>query len=79
LLCGILGAFVVESEYEYIKAVIDDGDMLIVYRLKGNMIESRTAHDEDVSDWSERDIRQCLRGLLDLERDEVKMIEVVYA
>jgi hypothetical protein len=79
LLCGFTGGLIVESEYEYIKAVIDDGDMLIVYRLKGNAVESRTAHDEGVSDWSERDIRQCVKGLLDLERDEVKMIEVVYA
>jgi hypothetical protein len=65
-----------ESEYESIVAEVDCGELTVVSQLKGNPVKSRMSHDEEVSDWSDAEIRQCVVGLLMLEESEEKLIQV---
>ncbi len=48
------------------------------YRLVGNKIEGHQAHDEDVSEWSEADIRDCTSQSLDVPEDQWDLIEIKY-
>lgn len=65
-----------ESEYESIVAEVDCGELTVVSQLKGNPVKSRTSHDEDVSDWSDSEIRQCVAGLLMLDEAEETIVQV---
>ncbi len=67
-----------ESEYESIVAQVDCGELTVISQLKGNPVKSRTSHDEDVSDWSDDEIKQCVGGLLMLDESEEAMIQVNY-
>ncbi len=64
--------------YEWIKATVDcEGELVIRHKLVGFPTEGSLAHDEDVSDWSDSDIRKVIAGLLDAE-DQKDIIEVIH-
>ena len=65
-----------KEEYEYITAEVDCGTLVVRSKLKDNPRESRDRHDEDVSEWTDSDIRQCVKGLLALDSEETKIIQV---
>lgn len=65
-----------EEEYEYITAEVDCDTLTVRSKYKESTVESRTQHDEDVSDWSESDVRQCVKSMLDLTYDETKLVKV---
>lgn len=67
-----------KEEYEYIIAEVDCDTLTVRSKLKDNPREATDQHDEDVSDWSESDIRQCVKSLLDLDYDETKLVKVEY-
>lgn len=70
-----------ESEpqtYEYVRAIVDCGRLRWEYQVKGLSVPGRLGHDEDVSDWNERDIRNCTRQMLDIPSDQDSVIEVQY-
>lgn len=46
------------ERYDYIRAIVDCGNLCWEYKLKGNSVAGKMSHDEDVSDWSEDDIRK---------------------
>lgn len=66
-----------KEEYEYIKAIIDCGELSFNYKLKGCPPNSMI-HDEDVTDWSEDDIKSVTQTSLTLSDDELDRIEIEY-
>ncbi len=50
-----------EESYEYIKAIVDCGELRWEYCLKGSHQVSRMSHDEDVSDYSDEEIIRLVR------------------
>lgn len=66
------------NQYEYVKAIVDCDLLTIEAKLRNNHHISRVRHDEDVSDWGESDIVECVARLLDLDSAESKTITVEY-
>ncbi len=54
---------------------VDDGTATAHYQFQG-LPKTSLAHDEDVSDWTDEDIKKVFVGLLDLSDREAKMITV---
>jgi hypothetical protein len=65
------------NHYEWIRVTRDDGDLRIKYKLNNAAFAGSDSHDEDVSEWSDRDIKQCVRQLLSIEDDDPVQIEIV--
>lgn len=65
-----------EKKYEYVKARVDCGELCWEYKLIGSYIVGRMAHDEDVSDWSENQIVDVTCLMLDVDKDQRKIVEV---
>lgn len=63
-----------EERYEYVKAIIDCGELRWEYKLPDGPVNTMT-HDEDVSDYSEDDIKDITRSMLGLEDDEEITVE----
>lgn len=66
------------SGYDWVKATVDCGDLRLTYHATGAKVDGRTDHDEDVSDWSDDDIRNVAAQLLDIPSDCAGSIEVVH-
>lgn len=66
------------EHYEYITAVVIDGELSWWYKLNGGKPQNMR-HDEDVSDWSKADIQQMSRSMLSVEQDDPVKVEVDYA
>lgn len=66
-----------EDHYEYIRAEVDCGELVWKYKLNGGRDQS-LAHDEDVSDYSQDDIKRLTRQMIDVDDDDPVQIEVVY-
>jgi len=61
--------------YEWIKAYIDNGELRMEYKLRGSTVVGRMSHDEDVGDFSDAEIKNLVRGLIDAsENDEVEIV-----
>ncbi len=54
-----------------------DGQAVATYRWAGNKVDGRDAHDEDVSEWSDDEIREVFAGLLGIT-EGIEEIEVVW-
>lgn len=67
------------EHYDYIKAYVDGNDLSLEYRLHGQHIIGRERHDEDVSEWSERDILALTRSMLSVADGDPIQIEVIYS
>ena len=66
------------EHYEFIKAFVEDGQLRWEYRVKGSAKVGRMSHDEDVSDFSDKDIVSLTRNMLDVEDDDPVEIEVIH-
>ena len=65
------------EKYEYIRAVVgSDGDLAWRYKLLGSF-EGREGFDEDVSDWSDKDIEKLTKEMLDVDADDPVVIEIL--
>jgi hypothetical protein len=66
------------ESYRFVRAIVDCGDLRWEYQIDvDGAPQGGMAHDEDVSDWTEDDIRSCTRSMLDCPDDQE--IEIVYA
>lgn len=66
-----------EPEYEYVKAVIDCGELVFVYKMPGHE-ESRMAHDEPeevLKDYTDADFIALAKAMLDLPTDYPVTVE----
>ena len=62
-----------KSGYEYVRAIRDaDGSLRFEYKMHGNSA-CVLGHDEDVSEWSERDIVKLACALLDANPEDVRV------
>jgi hypothetical protein len=61
------------------KAHVDDeGRLSMTYRWSHLDVDGHDSHDEDVSDWSDRDIRDLVASLIGIENEgDIEKIEVV--
>ena len=68
-----------DERYEYIKAIVGmDGSLRWESRLVGNCRIARVSHDEDISKFTEWDIRSLTAAMLDVSADQLDVIDVVY-
>jgi len=65
-----------DEKYEYVKAYIDCGTLRWEYRVVGRDVPGGMSHDEDVDGWSDEEIRELTRTMLDVPEDV--HIEVLY-
>jgi len=66
-----------EDQFEYVRAIVDCGDLSWEYKLKGGR-EQRMAHDEDISGWSAEDIKKTTKAMLGIDDDDPVEIEIQY-
>lgn len=67
------------DHYEYIKAIVDcEGNLRITYRLNGSMVTGRDSHDEDVSDYTDDQIKIVIRSILSVEKDDPVEISILH-
>jgi len=67
-----------EERYEYVKAIIDCGELSWEYRVDGAFVTGCMSHDESVADWSEREIIDLTCSILEVSEDQRELIEVEY-
>lgn len=66
-----------EEIYEYIRATVDCGDLTIRYQVKGNPSPGRMDHDEDVSDFTDDEIKDLIVMLLDVPDKQKDLIVIM--
>lgn len=67
-----------KTAYSFIHAYVFNGENLVwKWRLKDADVDGSLAHDEDVSAWSDDDIRESTIANLDLNKAEAKIIEII--
>lgn len=66
------------EEYKYIRATVTDGQLHMDYLVEGAFVAGSDTHDEDVSDWTEEDIIECVMMTLGAEEKDRPKIEVHY-
>ena len=64
------------EEYDYIRAIVDDGELRMEYQVKGLEVAGSDCHEENVTGWSDDDIIECVAMTLGLGDADRKMIEV---
>lgn len=65
-----------ESErYKWVKAAIDSmtGVVTFTYRVEGLDVDGCTTHNEDVSGWSDDDVKNLGANLLECDADEIEV------
>ena len=67
-----------DEQHEFIRAHVDCGDLRWESKLVGNPRVARMQHDEDVSDYTDQDIRDLTVQMLDVSDEQVGLIEVIY-
>ena len=70
--------FYKDERYEYIKAIIDCGELSWEYRVDGAFTTGKMTHDESVDEWSERDIIDLTCAMLEVSEDQRDIIEIEY-
>jgi hypothetical protein len=67
------------TEYEYITATVDCGDLSWSYKVKGAQMPGRLDHDDDdVTDWDDKDIRDLTMTTLEVPEHQRDLIEIEY-
>jgi hypothetical protein len=66
------------ERYEYIRAIIDCGSLRWEYKIKGRSVVGRMDHDEDVDNYSDEDIRQITRQVLNVSQADPVFISIEY-
>lgn len=64
------------SGYDWVRADVDEGQVTFTYRVTGLDRDGCTSHDEDVSDWTDKNIQELGCDLLDIERKFADQVEV---
>ena len=67
-----------DERYEYVKAIVEDGELRWEWRLVGSSVRGRLAHDENVTGWSDRDIMTVTCLMLDVSDDEREVVTIEY-
>jgi len=65
------------ERYEYIQAHVGWDELRWTYRLVGG-VPSSMSYDEDVSKYTEEEIRALTAAMLEVPDDQTELIEVVY-
>jgi hypothetical protein len=65
-----------KEKYEYIRAIVDCGELRWEYKMVGSEVIGRMAHDEDVSQWSDEEIIDVTCAMLDVEDGERDKVSV---
>lgn len=66
------------EHYEYVRAIVNEGKLRWEYRLNGSAVSGHQSHDEDVSGWSDTDIKSISQRMLDVLPDDPVEVEVIY-
>lgn len=67
------------DRYEHITAIVDCGDLRWEYQVQGLDSPGRMSHDEDISEWSKKDIIDVTMMSLGVPDDQRDIIKVEYA
>ena len=67
-----------KSGYEYIRATVSEGRLSMRYRVVGLHVDGRDGYDEDVSKWTDDDIRKIVCQMLDIDLTFKEEVEVVW-
>ncbi len=62
-------------EYEYIRYEIIDGTATVYYKLSSLDVSGRDAIDDDVSEWTDSEIKDAIGLMLGLSAAEKEIIE----
>ncbi len=62
-------------EYEYIRYEIIDGTVTVYYKLSSLDVSGRDAIDDDVSEWTDPEIKDVIALMLDLCAADKEIIE----
>lgn len=66
------------ERYESIVVNIVDGELTWRYKLEEATRSGSMVHEEDVSGWSDKEIIDLTRSMLDVDDDQRSIIEVVW-
>ena len=67
------------ERYEYVRAIVGtDGELRWESKLVGNWRVACMDHDEDISDYTEDEIRDVTAAMFDVPADERDIIDVIY-
>ena len=66
------------ERYEYVKATVCCGELTWKYKITGSDVLGSMGHDEDVSEWSDREIINLTAAMLDVPKDNREVIEVIW-
>jgi hypothetical protein len=66
---------VASEQYEYIRAIVEDGALRWEYKLRGGR-NAGMAHDEDVAGWTDEQIRKLTKAFLSVEGDDPVRVKV---
>ena len=64
------------ERYEYVKAIVECGELRLEYRLVGSSVVGRDRHDDDVSEWSDTEIIDVVCSLLSVDDDNRDVVTV---
>lgn len=64
-----------KAEGPFCKAIVSDGVLRMEYLHPGSKVVGRDSYDEDVSEWTDEEIRKLVRNYLDMkEGEEIQVI-----
>lgn len=64
------------ERYEWIKAIRSSEELRWEYRLEGAARDGRQDHDEDVSDYTDKQIIELTASMLDVRDDNRDVIQI---
>lgn len=67
-----------QDGYEYIKAIVDCGELRWEYKVKGGLCPGSMHHEEDVSEYTEEQIIDLTCEVLTVEDNQRDLVEVQY-
>ncbi len=68
-----------DERFEWIKATVDyEGELSITYQVSGLSTTGRDDHDEDVSDWKDKEIKDLVKRLIGVPDDQADLIEIIW-
>ena len=64
--------------FEWIRAIVDCGSLRWQYKVNTSDVVGGDAHDEDISDWTDDDIKDMTCSMLGVKDDQRDLIEIQY-
>lgn len=68
-----------ETPLKYCNIAVTNGDLYATYLYVGSSVEGEFIHDENVSDWSDDEIKECVSDMIGCGLEELDGVEVVWA